>query len=508
MTRRAVAAIIKNQEKYLLIHKILNSDNAVALQDGNVWDFLKGGVENGESNREALRREISEEISLKDFRVIGEVEEHLWFEFPKAANQKYENQETVFYVVEVNDLTQVVPDGIEIDKFIVLSKEQVLEKLTYGETREFFRRYLELHRQNKKIEPDVSVIMPVYNRAQTLRRAAESVLHQSVENFELWIVDDGSTDDTSKIMKQLQNEDSRVKIISNSHSKGVSGARNTALEHIQGEYIAFLDSDDEWDHTFLEASLTALEKTKVDVTFCLWTEQQMSGSGYKIFSADFARKKLNKGLNQLKPRKQGCYYIFEDRRFYEYVLTESFYCFHINTTFLKSNIVKKEGIFFDEQLVAGEDLDFVTKIIKLHKSCLIEEFHYYHNQGTDNLYNFKERDNNKLEAIILDRELVRKFTDSDKYKIEMLKKRIEYVKSDAEFSTAKKCIQNCRNRIGRKYFTLGLLNQHCNRKLAISYLWHSLFYDFHGVRFSAFVKLINPFRSESILADSSELYFY
>ena len=94
--------------------------------------------------------------------------------------------------------------------------------------------------------PTVSVIIPTYNRAHLVDRAIQSVLNQTYKDFELIIVDDGSTDNTEDIIKEFQKKDERIKYIRHEENRGGSAARNTGIKAAKGEYIAFLDSDDEW----------------------------------------------------------------------------------------------------------------------------------------------------------------------------------------------------------------------------------------------------------------------
>jgi glycosyltransferase involved in cell wall biosynthesis len=90
--------------------------------------------------------------------------------------------------------------------------------------------------------PFVSVIIPTFNRAHTLQRCISSVLQQSYKNFELIIVNDGSTDETEEVLKAY----SEQIILLQTENRGVSAARNYGIENAQGDWIAFLDSDDEW----------------------------------------------------------------------------------------------------------------------------------------------------------------------------------------------------------------------------------------------------------------------
>lgn len=89
----------------------------------------------------------------------------------------------------------------------------------------------------------ISAIMPTYNGARTLERGIRSVLEQTHENFELIVVNDGSTDDTPKIVDRLAQEDPRLVVVHQSNS-GVSAARNTGLDLAAGSFVTFVDSDD------------------------------------------------------------------------------------------------------------------------------------------------------------------------------------------------------------------------------------------------------------------------
>lgn len=101
----------------------------------------------------------------------------------------------------------------------------------------------------------VSVIIPTYNRGEIITKSLNSVLAQTFQDFELIVIDDGSTDNTYDMIKDL---DPRLKII-RQQNQGVGAARNTGIRASKGKYIAFLDSDDEWNPIYLEACISFLE---------------------------------------------------------------------------------------------------------------------------------------------------------------------------------------------------------------------------------------------------------
>lgn len=105
--------------------------------------------------------------------------------------------------------------------------------------------------------PTVSVVIPTFNRADILPRAIDSVLAQTESDFELLVVDDGSTDDTQAVLDAY--DDPRLRVEAHGTNRGGNVARNTGIEHARGTYVAFLDSDDEWLPTKLELQLAALD---------------------------------------------------------------------------------------------------------------------------------------------------------------------------------------------------------------------------------------------------------
>jgi glycosyltransferase involved in cell wall biosynthesis len=93
-----------------------------------------------------------------------------------------------------------------------------------------------------------SVVIPLYNKANHIQRAIDSVLNQSIQNFECIVVNDGSTDDSEKVVENYKDE--RVKLI-NQDNGGPASARNRGIKEAKGDFIAFLDADDEWEKNFL-----------------------------------------------------------------------------------------------------------------------------------------------------------------------------------------------------------------------------------------------------------------
>ncbi|QLG50755.1 glycosyltransferase family 2 protein [Natrinema halophilum] len=108
----------------------------------------------------------------------------------------------------------------------------------------------------------VSVVIPTYNRAATLPDAIDSALNQTIDDLEVIVVDDGSTDDTESVFAEY--DDPRVRPVVHATNLGANVARNTGIDHARGEYVAFLDSDDRWHPQKLERQLATLEERSSD----------------------------------------------------------------------------------------------------------------------------------------------------------------------------------------------------------------------------------------------------
>lgn len=111
-----------------------------------------------------------------------------------------------------------------------------------------------------------SVIIPMFNCAETISKAIQSAQNQTYSNLEILAIDDHSSDNTVEIVENLATQDNRIHIIQNKTNLGVSGSRNVGFEHTEGGYIAFLDGDDIWEADKLKKQITLFQDTKCD--FC------------------------------------------------------------------------------------------------------------------------------------------------------------------------------------------------------------------------------------------------
>lgn len=131
--------------------------------------------------------------------------------------------------------------------------------------------------------PLISVVVTCWNSQNTIQACLESILSQSLKDFELIIVDNASSDNTHHIIKQYKEQDSRIKLIIHSDNKGAAGGRNSGLIQARGRYLCYLDGDDVWYP----------DKLKVQVN-----EMQSKGIAFSFTSYEFLDSELGK-LNKI-----------------------------------------------------------------------------------------------------------------------------------------------------------------------------------------------------------------
>lgn len=122
-----------------------------------------------------------------------------------------------------------------------------------------------------------SVIIPAYNREQELPKCIESVLNQTFQDFELIVVDNGSIDNTKKVVEEYQQKDNRVKYFWQENSGSPAGSRNTGIKNAEGEWVAFLDSDDYWYEKKLEEVNNCIKNTKDIIAVSHYEDQEVDG---------------------------------------------------------------------------------------------------------------------------------------------------------------------------------------------------------------------------------------
>jgi len=125
-----------------------------------------------------------------------------------------------------------------------------------------------MEREGFEMGPHCSVVIPVYNSETTIKQAVESVLNQTYADFELIVVDDGSSDHSFEMLKNLAKRDGRIRLLKNQENRGVAFARNRGIEASIGKYLALLDSDDLWLPDKLDRQISFMEKKECPLSHC------------------------------------------------------------------------------------------------------------------------------------------------------------------------------------------------------------------------------------------------
>jgi glycosyltransferase involved in cell wall biosynthesis len=211
--------------------------------------------------------------------------------------------------------------------------------------------------------PKISVIIPTYERAASLARAINSVLEQTFRDFEIIIVDDASKDNTREVVKAIG--DQRIRYLRHERNQKEAGARNTGVSNARGEYVAFLDDDDEWLPDKLRRQVDLLDRSPPYVGVVYTGSIKIDRGNGKTF--------------RVTPTKRGN--LFEELLIHNCVGTPS-------TILLKRKCFETVGLF-DPNIVFGPDYDMWIRLAeKYHFECIPEPLikYYIHGERLSNNY--------------------------------------------------------------------------------------------------------------------------
>ena len=153
--------------------------------------------------------------------------------------------------------------------------------------------------QSKIIEPLISVITPCYNGEKFIGDAIESVINQTYQNWEIIIIDDGSTDDSKEIVDKYR-MDQRIKYVQHDANKGIAKTKNTGIRLARGDYLAFLDQDDIWLPSKLELQANCFKNQEEDVgmicTGMIFTDEKLQYQRIFMGFKDDNQKELVKSM--------------------------------------------------------------------------------------------------------------------------------------------------------------------------------------------------------------------
>lgn len=225
----------------------------------------------------------------------------------------------------------------------------------------------------------ISIILPIYNKEDYLPQCLDSIINQSYTNFEVLLINDGSTDESGKICVEYAERDIRFRYFEKENG-GVSSARNLGLERSEGAYITFIDADDWVEFNYLEVLYNALRENNADVAISSYKSYYLDGNFYlRVYSSqeeEFLRiGKRNRDVFLEEFPKLG-------------KLNHDFHC--IASKLFKRELLESQK--FDESINYGEDLYFFFNLyLKMQSIVYVKEATYiYRQHGTNITLNFTE----------------------------------------------------------------------------------------------------------------------
>lgn len=207
--------------------------------------------------------------------------------------------------------------------------------------------------------PKVSIIIPVYNASKAIERCVKSVLDEEYKDLEIIAIDDGSKDDSGKILDNLAKEDDRL-IVIHKENGGVSKARNTAFEYAKGEYIQFMDADDYIPKDSTKQLIRCIEESKADMVI---------SSFYRVVKDNVAIKSSISESKTLSLQEYAEEMMESPSDFYYGVLWNKLY---------KASIIKENDLRMDESLSFCEDFIFNMEYLLHCKNIAVSQVPIYY----------------------------------------------------------------------------------------------------------------------------------
>lgn len=300
--------------------------------------------------------------------------------------------------------------------------------------------------------PKVSIIMPLYNKEAYITNSIESVLRQSFSDYELVVVDDGSTDHSAEIVERYINQDSRI-ILVRIKNGGVSNARNVGLSRARGEWIQFLDADDQINSAYLSKAMELLEENNPDIIFSDFWMVDSQGVKMKHITSDLTGNRSQRELCDTYISLQG------ENGFFGYISNKLF----------KRSLLLESGAKFPIGIKLAEDLDFYSQLYPYAKKVyFLPVCSFYYLQTDENyLYNINIDYLSQLQVQLDIRKWFQRVGTYDKYR-EYLDKRVaDYVYYSLFYAFEEK--QNCEEEyiiIQENRDAMSCINVHQHRGLS------------------------------------------
>lgn len=281
----------------------------------------------------------------------------------------------------------------------------------------------------------ISVIIPTHNRADMLPRAVKSVQNQSMPVNEIIVVSDGSTDKTDDVVRNMQKTDSRIKLISYYPGHNGNYARNKGIENATGDYIAFLDDDDEWLPNKTELQMSILENNdNIGLVYsaqnCIYTDTNIKYVTSPSWQGDLSKRIFIR--NDIGTPSQ---------------------------VILKKEVLDKVGIF-DLELGALQDYDLWIRCCQVTGIAFVSEpcINYYNSSSSNQVSANTEK------YIQARRHIASKYKYlTEKYPVDMQKQ----IDAIVEMRISQRCLRNGQNKDSRRYAIKSLKIKFSKEALAL-----------------------------------------
>ena len=325
------------------------------------------------------------------------------------------------------------------------------------------------------MQKNVSVIIPCYNVERYISHCLDSILQQTEKNIEIICVDDGSKDDTTNILKKYQNKDERIHIII-TENRGVASARNLGIKEATGKYIMFVDSDDYIDKNMIKDMYENAYKYNIDIIRC---------NRYDVYP------RKNKIIERKPLWKEK--HIVEKEKFKDAIYIDFLKRARLSSVWMmlvKAELIKKNDIKFDEELIVDEDVVFSMQVFTNATAFMyLPKAYYFYVRHGDGLsskgVNLQSRVKKKKKHAKLIKEYMKYWNINDE---KLLTEKIAFIAIYTAFQT---CRMNKKIKFFNRY------------KIFKSIIEDKVFYT--NIKKSKFINLMLP---EKILGCLIKIKFY
>ncbi len=228
-------------------------------------------------------------------------------------------------------------------------------------------------------KPLISIIVPVYNVENYIRRCVDSLINQTYKNLEIILIDDGSPDNSGVICDEYAQRDSRVKVI-HKENGGVSSARNVGLDEVMGDYVGFLDSDDYIDLFMYEELYNNLVDNGTDISICGLAQENINGEFIPHYVGEMSE-------------------VFDRAQTIAQMLKQVKYTCSLCDKLFSVKLIGDTR--FDENISHNEDLLFVYQLMRNSKKAVYTPkpmYYYCNNEQSASRVSFSDKNTTMLKA--------------------------------------------------------------------------------------------------------------